>query len=173
MTVLHLPESAFAEMQQHLVPRRHRVEEAAFAFVSPTDDGLGLIEWFAVPPAGFASRSAWHLELSDEVRATVIKRAHDLGASLVELHSHVGHSDARFSPSDLAGFVDFVPHVFWRLKDRPYLAVVATHSGFDAFVWTTDSRSPERLRGIQVGETLLTPTALSPITQDFDDERPL
>ena len=119
------------------------------------------LEWFSVPASGFASRSAYHLELNDETRAKVIKRAYDLGASIVELHSHLGREQARFSPSDLAGFRDFVPHVFWRLKHLPYLAVVMTRTGFDGFAWTHGPDTPERLHGIQVGSRLLTPTRLS------------
>lgn len=174
MIVLHLPEATYAAVQEHLVPKRHRVEEAGFLYVVPAgDDAFTHVDWYAVPPTGFLSRSAYHLELSDETRAGMIKRAHDLGASLVELHSHVGNGDARFSPSDLAGFLDFVPHVFWRLKSRPYLAVVMTRSGFDAFAWTRDASAADRLHGIQVGDRLLTPTGLSRFPQDPYDEQPL
>ena len=103
-----------------------------------------------------------HLELNDETRAKVIKRAHDLGASILELHSHLGRRQARLSPSDLAGFRDFVPHVLWRLKHLPYFAVVMTRTGFDGFVWKCGPDAPERLHGIQVGSRLLLPTKLSP-----------
>jgi hypothetical protein len=63
--------------------------------------------------------------------------------------------------------------VFWRLKNRPYLAVVMTRNGFDGFAWTLDPRSPERLRGIQAGQRLITPTGLSPLPDQSYDERPL
>ena len=80
------------------------------------------IEWYAVPADGFSVCNEYHFELTDEVRAQVIKRAHDLGASIAEVHSHHGPWPAAFSPSDQLGFREFVPHVWWRLKGRPYLA---------------------------------------------------
>jgi hypothetical protein len=171
MAVLNISERIYSKVRRHLLPWRHRAEEAAFLYVVPAEDGaFEYVEWFPVPASGFASRSAYHLELSDETRATVIKRAHDLGASLVELHSHLGCGHARFSASDLAGFRDFVPHVFWRLKSRPYLAVVMTRTGFDGFVWRRGPDAPERLRGIQAGGRLLAPTGLSPLSPDSYDE---
>jgi hypothetical protein len=174
MAILALTEGTYRSVRRHLLPWWHRVEEASFLYVVPGDDGsFASVEWFAVPASGFASRSAYHLELSDETRAMVIKRAHDLGASLVELHSHVGRGPARFSPSDLSGFRDFVPHVFWRLKNRPYLAVVMTRTEFDGFAWTSDPHSPERLRGIQAGRRLMPATGLSPLPDSSYDERPL
>lgn len=174
MAILAISESTYRTMRRHLLPWWHRVEGAAFLYVVPGKAGaFECVERFLVPASGFASRSAYHLELSDETRATVIKRAHDLGASLVELHSHVGRGSARFSPSDLSGFRDFVPHVFWRLKNRPYFAVVMTRNGFDGLVWTDDPRSPERLRGIQAGQRFITPTGLSPLPDASYDERPL
>lgn len=171
--VLTLPERTHRKLRRHLLPWWHRVEEAAFLYVLPGPDGtFECAEWFAVPASGFASRSQYHLELTDETRGKVIKRAHDLGASLVEVHSHVGGAPARFSGSDLAGFLDFVPHAFWRLKNRPYLAVVMTRTGFDSFAWMRDPRSPERLRGIQAGYRLITPTGLSPFPDLSYDARP-
>ena len=162
MVIVSVPKRIYRTVRRHLLPRWHRVEEAAFLYVVPTEDAFEYLEWFPVPASGFASRSAYYLELDDKTRAKVIKRAHDLGASIVELHSHLGRVRPRFSPSDLAGFRDFVPHVLWRLKYLPYFAVVMTRTGFDGFVWKSGPDTPERLHGIQVGSLLLSPTKLSP-----------
>ena len=170
MVIVSVPERIYRTVRRHLLPWCHRVEEAAFLYVVPTEDAFEYLESFPVPASGFASRSAYHLELNDETRAKVIKRAHDLGASIVEMHSHVGRGRARFSPSDLAGFRDFVPHVLWRLKYLSYLAVVMTRSGFDGLAWKRDPDVPERLHGIQVGSCLLTPTKLSPLPDHTYDE---
>ena len=170
MVIVSVPGQIYRTVRRHLIPWRHRVEEAAFLYVVPTEDAFQYLEWFPVTASGFVSRSAYHLELNDETRAKVIKRAHDLGASIVEMHSHLGQGRARFSPSDLAGFRDFVPHVLWRLKYLPYLAVVMTRSGFDGFAWKCDPDAAERLHGIQVGSRLLTPTKLSPLPNHTYDE---
>ena len=170
MAVVSVPERIYRTVRRHLLPCWHRVEEAAFLYAMPTKDAFDYLEWFPVPASGFVSRSSYHLELNDDTRAKVIKRAHDLGASIVELHSHVGWERARFSPSDLAGFREFVPHVLWRLKHLPYLAVVMTRTGFDGFAWKGSPNAPERLQGIRVGSRLLTPTKLSPFPDHGYDE---
>lgn len=173
---LHLPEEIHKAIWSHLLPPRpKKLEEAAFLFVRQGTGSDGTLnfhhaEWLPVPAEGFESRSAYHFELTDAMRGSIIKRAHDLRCSVVELHSHVGPWPAEFSPSDLAGFREFVPHVWWRLKGRPYLAVVVCKSGFDAFAWVSDPRTPQHLDGIVVGETLARPTKLSSFSVDFNGE---
>lgn len=166
---LHLPVDVRAAIWRHLLPHADAPEDAAFIFArASSQDGvqrLEHVEWSAVPPEGFASRSAYHLELSDEARAAVIKHAHDLGAAIVEFHSHRSDWPAQFSPSDWAGFEEFVPHVRWRLKGRPYGAVVVTASGFDGLVWLDNSDAPVRMDSIVAGDQLLRPTGLSPLTR--------
>jgi hypothetical protein len=164
----------FAEIRGHLLPPRHKVEEAAFAFAERVREGdllFRAVEWHAVPPEGFVSRSAYHMELTDETRAHAIKRAHDLGASLVELHSHLWPAPPRFSPTDQDGFHEFVPHVWWRLKAKPYFAIVLSVGGFDGLAWTDNPLSPFRLNGLLTGDGLLEPTPISTnISTSYDDE---
>lgn len=114
-----------------------------------------------MPDNGFIIRSPYHFELTEQMRATVIKKAHDLDASIVELHSHKGSRWAEFSESDLFGFQEFVPHVWWRLKGRPYIAVVVSHTSFDGLVWLTNPNIPQRLDGIVTENSFLRPTKLT------------
>lgn len=171
--ILTLPKEVHAALWAHLMDQSP-FEEAAFSYMREDSlkeaDAYQYIEWYPVPPSGFTSRSGFHLELTDDTRALVIKRAHDLGASLVEFHSHTGHWPPAFSPSDLAGFREFVPHVWWRLKRRPYLAVVVGHSGFDGLAWVTDAHRPARLGGIRVNGELLMPTGLSSLSMEPNDD---
>src|SRR5205807_2188939 len=106
----------------HLFQSGGEIEQAAFGFTERHERNgsiiFRLMEWTLVPPIGFEVQTAYHIELTDEMRATVIKRAHDLGACLVEFHCHTGRWPASFSPSDRMGFREFVPHVWWRLKNR-------------------------------------------------------
>lgn len=138
-SVIQLSAATYHALRAHLLPQPIRAEEAAFLFAEVTDDDGSLnftvIDWYPVPSDGFATRSLYYLELTDETRAFVIKKAHDLGCAIIEAHSHAGDSAAAFSPSDRYGFEEFVPHVLWRLKGRPYAAVVMTTQSADALAW--------------------------------------
>ncbi len=154
-------------LRLHLLPERPRAEEAAFVFaqqVGGRDDELVLrgVDLELLAPDDFSLRSIHALELRDSTRARVIKRAHDLAATLVELHSHPFPYPAEFSPTDRSGLDEVVPHVRWRLRGRPYVAIVAAPDSFDALVWRgpNDAR-PETLAGLRVGEQSLAPTGLS------------
>ena len=163
---LELRPDLYRAVWAHLLPRPWIVEEAAFVFAAHKEVGgrhlMSGLDWYPVRPGGFESRSAYHLELTTETQAGVLKRAHDLGASLVELHSHSGAGLPRFSESDLWGFEEFVPHAWWRLKRRPYAAIVAGCSGFDGLAWVDAADRPEPLAGINVGSELLTPRLATP-----------
>ncbi len=173
--LLKMSKTVRADIWAHLLPKRFIAEEAAFMFVrreiKNEDEIFEYLEWFLVPPNGFLSRSGYHFELTDEIRAKAIKQAYDLNASLVELHSHKGRWPAQFSPSDLLGFREFVPHVLWRLKGRPYLALVVSRSGFDGLVWMTNPGDLQCLDGILVEKAVLKPTKLSNLRYDYYDER--
>ena len=165
--LLDLPLSVKDALWAHLLPKRFISEEAAFVFVQREEEASGYIfrslGWYPVLPIGFAAQSAFHFELTDETRRAVIKRAHDLGASLVEFHSHSGPWPTAFSASDLSGFDEFVPHVWWRLRGRPYGAVVVGRSGFDGLFWLHDPQDATHLDGIRVEGRLLKATKLSPL----------
>lgn len=143
---LNLPPSVYATLVKHLLPPGATCEEAAFGFASTRSENgrliFALLELLPVPPEGFVERSRYFLHLTDEMRGRVIKRAHDLSASLIEFHSHPLQPHAEFSPSDRTGFQEFVPHVKWRLKGRPYAAFVFTPTTFDALAWVSDVAAP-------------------------------
>lgn len=166
---VRLPADVHMSLWRHLLADERGPEEAAFVFAHvpavDADSVFEYVDWFPVPPEGFAWQSAFHFELTDETRATVIKRAHDLGASIVEFHSHRGAWPAQFSGSDWIGLEEFVPHVRWRLKGRPYGAVVVTPTGFDGLAWVRSSATPIRLKLLANGQ-VLEPTQLSPLTRD-------
>jgi hypothetical protein len=104
----------------------------------------------------FEFQSTYHIELLHERHAQVIKSAFDRNASIVEFHSHRSLRPAQFSPSDIAGFAEFVPHVRWRLQNRPYAAIVWHEGSFDGLVWNTTG--PAQLGGIRVANRVLRPT---------------
>jgi hypothetical protein len=173
--VIHIPKQTYRVVWRHLLPTRFRNEEVGFMYVRPASSDKAhefqFADWDPIEPRGFLARSRYGFELADESRARVIKRAHDLGASLVEIHSHAGSWPAAFSASDLFGFAEFVPHVWWRLQGKPYFAVVVTRKSFDGLVWLAGPDSPQRLDGIAVGETVLIPTKLSALDCDTYERR--
>jgi proteasome lid subunit RPN8/RPN11 len=149
MTSVWIGAEQHSALMKHL--SRPDVEHVAFLFCEPQQGSgpLRACELYPVSPEGFDYQSDVHVELTDEVRAHVIKRAHDIGGCLVEVHSHLG-GPARFSASDLAGFKDWVPHVRWRLGGRPYVAIVFSGVAFDALVWEGKRLAAATLQRLEV-----------------------
>ncbi len=165
--LLRIPKNVYREIRSHLLRVGSAPEEAGFIFAHHKsvdhDDVFDFQEWYPVPADGFVVQSQAHFELTDDTRAAIIKRAHDLDASIVEFHSHGGPWPACFSPSDLLGLEEFVPHVWWRLRGTPYLAVVVTRKDFDGLVWLVAPESPQYLDGIEIQGSILKPTRRSPL----------
>jgi len=161
---IQLTETDREALWAHLLESTRGTEEVAFLFAryeGATGRAFRVFDWYAVPPEGFAFCSAWHFELSDQTRGFVIKRAHDLGACMIEVHSHDDPDPPAFSPSDLYGFREFVPHVWWRLKGRPYGALVVSPGGLDGLVWRQGPDAPERVAGVEVEGTVRRASHLS------------
>jgi hypothetical protein len=165
---LYLTPESHSGIWSHLLPGDKlgdEDEQVAFAFAKTICDGerctFHLIDWVAMGPLDFASQSSHHIELTDEARARSIKRAHDLNASLLEFHSHPFQRHAEFSGSDIFGFEEFVPHVWWRLKGKPYLAIVVAPASFDGVAWVSGPNDPVSIQEVTVGEKILRPTGLT------------
>jgi len=150
MTSLSMPASTYVKLIAHL--SSCKVEQVAFLFAEPpvAGEALRVNETYAVPCEGFDIQSGYHVALTDAVRGQVIKRAHDLGGCLVEVHSHGGGPPVWFSGSDLCGFEEWVPHVRWRLRRRTYVALVFAGEAFDALVWEGDDNTPTPLCRLEV-----------------------
>jgi hypothetical protein len=175
--ILEISNEVYKVVWSHLLPKKFLTEEVAFIFanriVKDGNDVFRYLEWSPVLPDGFLTRSRYYLELANDTRADAIKRAHDLNASLIELHSHYGLWPAQFSESDLFGFKEFVPHVWWRLKNRPYMAIVVSKSGFDGLAWVSNPREARYIDAIIADGVKLTPTKLSLLRGDSYDARTL
>lgn len=151
---VRIPFRVYRGIRRCLLPRTMAVEEAGFIFAEViAQDGHILFEfrdWYHVRPGDCEIQSAGHIALNDEMRPRMIKRAHDLGCTIIEIHSHLGEKGAEFSASDLYGFTEFVPHVRWRLGGKPYAAIVLTRSDFDAMAWHNGSTRPVPVSDIKV-----------------------
>jgi hypothetical protein len=171
--ILRMERALRDALHRHLLPPDSDCEEAAFVFAKFTDVGgdfvFETVEHVFIPPEGFVHRSPKFLELKDEVRGRVIKRAHDLGAMVVEFHSHPLYT-AEFSWSDKRGLREFAPHVRWRLKKAPYGAIVVAPTGFDALFWVGASTEPVTLDEWCVDGVVSRPTALTLTHWENTDE---
>ena len=131
--VVEIQEANYDGLRDHL---RGDVEQVAFLFTEPYagDQRLRVRDVELIPSDGFAYQGGYHVELAEQIRPALIKRAWDEDACLIEAHSHL-HGPACFSWSDMAGFDEWVPHLKWRLQGRPYAALVFAPDDFDALVW--------------------------------------
>jgi hypothetical protein len=164
MTSLSMPASTYNALIAHLA--WSKMEQVAFLFTDPPTPGepLRVREMYSVPREQFDFQSDYHVALTDELRGQVIKRAHDLGGCLVEVHSHGGDRPVRFSSSDLSGFAEWIPHVRWRLRRRAYVALVFSGEAFDALVWESEDNAPAPLAVLEVDG--LSPQSPSGITYE-------
>ena len=154
-----VPPDVWEALRRHLF--QDDAEQVAFLFARDArGDGerLAVVDSLLVAPERFDHRSAYHVALADDVRPEVIKRAWDTGTCVVEAHSHVAPWASAFSPTDLAGLRELVPHLWWRLRGRPYAALVLTATAFDALAWVAGPDAPESVAGLEVGADVLRPT---------------
>lgn len=168
MQIIHLSREMHEQIRSHLFTGN--TEQVAFAFAD-WDDALKTLRARSIeviPVGGFAFQSDYHIELDHDEHARVIKAAFAQQACLIEFHSHRSDYPARFSLSDLAGFEEFVPHVRWRLANRPYAAIVWHETSFDGLLWT--GPTPIQLEGIQIEPgLLLQPSRLTLSRNEIDD----
>jgi hypothetical protein len=109
-------------------------------------------DWRAVPADGFEDQGPYHVTLTDDAKVEVIRWAWDAGLCLVEAHSHGDLAPAEFSPSDLWGLKDWVPHLMWRLRGRPYAALVVAQDAFDGLAWVSGADAREPIENIEVDD---------------------
>jgi hypothetical protein len=143
-------------VQEHLFGRGLDREQGGFLLCSTKELGAHIefspVEWIPLTPEDYIHHEIDYLELRDEVRGDLIKRAHDAAASVIEIHSHPWPHPAAFSPADIDGLAAFVPHMRWRLKNRPYGALVFGTTSFDGLAWLGTSTCSAPLA------TIVTPT---------------
>lgn len=155
MFTLDVPDELYHACRSHLAGD---VEQAGFLlarFCSPR--GFQVTEWRPVYPTEVAHQGRCYLELSDRMRAGVIKWAWDAALCLVEVHSHVDCPVAALSPSDLRGLADWVPHLWWRLAGRPYGALVFGEDTFDGLAWVEAPDVPEQIDSITLASGAVLP----------------
>jgi len=164
VAVLRIGAAELERLRGHLL-RTPRCEQGAFLFcrysVAGGEHVFACEDWSPLERSDFEVQVGDYLELTDAGRVRLIKQAHDRGLCLVESHSHPGPYPAAFSYSDLSGLDEFVPHVRWRLRGRPYAALVFAKSGFDGLTWADAGALPQQLVAIETEKGRLTATGLT------------
>jgi len=164
---IDLSRRQYRTVWDHLLPDSACRENAAFIFAEYTKAeqsvALATKDYFLVDQSGFRVQRDDYIELTDECRIEIIKHAHQKKLALIELHSHPFNDPraSQFSWSDLKGFEETVPHMWWRLPNRPYAAVVASPYGFDSLVWHKNPYIPDYLTALRVDGEQLKPTCRS------------
>lgn len=139
----------------------HQAAEQVGFFLADYDNATGafhLLEWRLVRSEGFDTFGPLHVTLSDEVQTGVIQWAFSSGRCLVEAHSHGPRWPAEFSSTDLLGLDEWVPHVRWRLRARPYGALVVGGRDFDGLAWVEAAVTPVQITTLTAGAIDLTAT---------------
>lgn len=164
---IDLTEQQYKDIWQHLLPEGANCESAAFIFAAFHEANHTLVlktqDYFLVGRDGFKAQYDNFIELSDESRIDIIKKAHLTNTALIELHSHPFNNPwaAAFSLADMNGFEETVPHMWWRLPGRPYAAIVVSPCGFDSLVWLKDPHTPKCLTALRVDGELRNPTGIT------------
>jgi hypothetical protein len=151
-----MPEAMFERLKRDLF--QSELEQAAFLYAEHRQDDdrvhLAALEYYLVPPEGWEIQHEFHLELTDEERARILKRARDGGFALIDCHSHPpAVHDVEFSPSDVWGITEFAQYVRWKLDGRPYAALVWGQASVDAVGWHSDFKTPSHVSQILVEGT--------------------
>ena len=156
---LNVPRQSYHDLQAHLFAGD--TEHVAFFRFDVREAQAHLKSLDLLRANDYARRSAYHVGLDDRVRPRIIKWAWDAGDSLGEAHSHRIATEACFSPTDLAGLREWVPHIWWRLQGRPYLALVFGPDSVDGLAWVTSPEDPVALAKVTSADRVIAATGLS------------
>ncbi len=106
-TQLRMTPSSYDELMSHLFSNDEHCETAAFMFAETSRirgrARFDVIDMYKLHECDFVEQRSHYIELRESTQADVIKRAHDLRTSLIEIHSHIGFLPAKFSVADLDG----------------------------------------------------------------------
>ena len=117
----------------------------------PSERHFRVRGWRPVDGATAIGPGELHMSLPDETRLAVIQWATAEDACLIEAHSHGRWSPAAFSRYDLRNLGEWVPHLWWRLRGRPYAAIVTSTVDLDALAWIDDPHKSEQVSGVGAG----------------------
>jgi hypothetical protein len=158
MRTLEIPHETSERLRRYLDTDRERM---AFLLASPGGGDHWIVrdEQYLVDGDDYDYQGPFGMELADHIRPDVIGWAHGAGFALVEVHAHLLPAPTSFSPTDLSGLADVVPHMLWRLPGRPYTALVFGLTDVDALTWETADK-PNAVESVLLGNETRMPTGI-------------
>ncbi|MET7281867.1 hypothetical protein ABZS29_26775 [Kribbella sp. NPDC005582] len=165
MDVLTLSQTVWEELHTYL---DNPIERMAFLAAVPHPDSATSKDLWSVvdvmyldDESDYEHQGQAGMELVDDIRPRSLQWATQLGAALIEVHSHgSGRSKTTFSTLDLRGLLDGAPRLVWRLRGRPYGAIVfGGRRDFDALVWYDERSTPVVIAELAVEARSVQPTA--------------
>lgn len=133
--------------REHLDTRAERVGFFLADWL-PLERRFRVRGWRPIDDAAASGPGELHVSLPDETRSAVIQWAWAEDACLIEAHSHGRWSPAAFSLYDLRNLDQWVSHLWWRLRGRPYAAIVTSTVDLDALAWIDNPGKAEQIDGI-------------------------
>ncbi len=167
MDTLSMPPAVWDDVHTYL---DHGVERMAFLSATPAQDACtGHDVWSVIDvmylddETDYELQGSFGMELADDIRPRSLRWATRHDASLIEVHSHgEGRQPTTFSRHDLRGLVEGVPGLVWRLRGRPYGALVfGGRRDFDGLVWHDRASPPAALAKLTVGQHTFRATDLA------------
>jgi hypothetical protein len=130
----------WATVATHL---RARPERVAFLTADDVDDQLTVTDLLLIDD-DHLEPGPWCVQLTDDAQQRLLQWAAVRDGWLIEIHSHLGalSEPAQFSETDTAGLETWVPHVRWRLRQRPYAALVFGLVTIDGVAWAGPKGDP-------------------------------
>lgn len=164
--IIEISDAAWKTLSNHLLPSGNHLEQGAFLLVQHAVDQAGrttfrAAETILLTREDFVTQAGDYLEIKDETKAQLIKRAHDKQLALIEFHSHPGPYSACLSLADIIGLRDFAPHILWRLRGRPYAAIVVARNSLDGLMWGRSASDIQPIFALKIDDRLISATGLS------------
>lgn len=171
MAKLAVPYRLYHDVRKHLL--KDRSERLAF-FLCKASRTAGSIIFLAreiilVDDSNLEGPHGFCLQLKLPALLSIVNRAVRSKMALVEAHCHPLSGFPSFSPSDRAGFREFVPYITDSLRGFPYGATVWGKQGISGAAWQAWPKE-EPLEVAVAGEKLLKPSAPPPAS-DGEIER--
>ncbi len=159
-----LPGGTWPALRDHLLGQGSQ-EQLAF-LLAATAQGRGWLrllvrEAIAVPPEALLQQTAARLEVQPAFSQAILRRCHETGLSLIEVHSHpFAHQHTTFSPRDVANEALKFRYVEKRIPHVRHATMVVGHESLDAHLWARGAAVPiDRVRALEAPITDLVPTS--------------